>query len=91
LEKLDVCTDVLYLIEPSSIKLKKLMLRDKHIFDKLKDKKIILNQSLISDDEVKEFEFEAKTKIFYNLPPINDRDLQNSKLPELIEKLGFTR
>ena len=88
---LDICTDVIYLLEPSTIKLNRLMLKDREVFKKLKGKKIVLNKSMISDKEVKEFEFEAKTKIFYNLPPINDRDLPNEKLDDLLKKIGFIR
>ena len=67
------------------------MLKDREVFKKLKGKKIILNKSMISDKEVKEFEFEAKTKIFYNLPPINDRNLPNEKMDDLLKKIGFIR
>ena len=45
-----VCSDTLYLIEPSSIKLNKLMRRNRRIFEELKGKKIILNQSLLSNN-----------------------------------------
>lgn len=88
---LDICTDVLYLIEPSTLRLNKLMLRSRDIFEKLKGKKIILNKSLLSDKDVNEFEYEAKTKVFFNLPPIDDKELPNDKLDEFIKKLGFIR
>ena len=68
-----VCGDVLYLIEPSSIKLNKLMRRNRKIFDELRGKKIILNQSLLTNKDVMDFEYEGRTKVFYNLPPLNDR------------------
>ena len=40
----------------------------------LKDKKIILNQSLLSSGDVANFEYEAKVKVFHNLAPLNERD-----------------
>ena len=43
-----LCTEVFYLIEPSIIKLNKLMMTDGKVLQKLKGKKVILNQSLVS-------------------------------------------
>ena len=40
----NICDETLYLLEPSVIKLNKLMLRDRTIFSKLKDKKVIINK-----------------------------------------------
>ena len=67
------CSDVLYLIEPSSIKLNKLMRKNRKVFEELKGRKIILNKSLLSNNDVMDFEYEGKTKVFYNIPPLNDR------------------
>lgn len=82
------CNDVLYLIEPSSIKLNKLMRRDRFIFDKLKGKKIILNKSLLTSSDITDFEYEAKAKVFYNIPPLDDRK-RNPILSTLLEKLSL--
>ena len=70
-----VCDETIYLIEPSVIKLNKLMLRDRTIFSKLKNKKVVINKSTLSEADVKEFASEAGIKIFYVLPPMNDREL----------------
>ncbi len=83
-----ICNDVLYLIEPSSIKLNKLMRRNRRIFDELKGKKIILNQSLLSNSDIMDFEYEGKTKVFYNLPPLNDR-VKNHVLSDFLSKIGL--
>ena len=45
------CGDVLYLIEPSTIKLNRLVRRNRVIFSKLVGKKVILNQSLLLNNE----------------------------------------
>jgi len=87
----EICTDVIYLIEPSTIKLNKLMLKNKDIFKELEGKKIVLNRSTIEEKEVQEFEYEARTKIFANIPCIDDRKLPNDKIKELANKLGFIR
>ena len=68
-----ICDDVLYLLEPSTLKLNKLIRKNKHIFGKIKDKKIIFNQSLLTSKDVSELEYEAGIKSFFNLPPVNDR------------------
>ena len=82
------CSDVLYLIEPSSIKLNKLMKRDRRIFEELKGRKIVLNMSLLSNSDIMDFEYEGKTKVFYNIPPLNDR-VKNPVLSDFLTKIGL--
>ena len=82
------CNDVLYLIEPSSIRLNKLMRRDRRIFEELKGKKIVLNMSLLSNSDIMDFEYEGKTKVFYNIPPLNDR-IKNPVLSDFLSKIGL--
>lgn len=86
----DLCTDVIYLVEPSTLKLNKLMRRDRQIFDKLKGKKIVLAKSLLSSSDVNEFEYEAKTKVFFNLPPLDERQNNSEVLQDLINRLGIS-
>ena len=85
------CQDVLYLIEPTIIKLQKLMTMNATALQGLKDKKIVLNKSLLSHSEVANFEYEARVKVFYNLVPLNERDKKLSELNRLLVKLGFTK
>ena len=87
----DSCNDILYLIEPSSIKLNKLMKKDRRIFEKLKGKKIVLNKSLLDSKDVMDFEYESKAKVFYNVPPLNERNSRHSILDSLLAKLGFLK
>lgn len=83
-----ICDEVLYLIEPSSIMLNKLIRKNKSVFEKLKDKKILLNKSLLSNKEVSELEYEANAKMFYNIPPLDERK-KNAVLQELLFRLGL--
>lgn len=83
-----ICDDVLYLLEPSTLKLNKLIRKNKHIFGKIKDKKIIFNQSLLTSKDVSELEYEAGIKSFFNLPPVNDRK-KNEIITELLAKVGL--
>lgn len=87
----DLCDDVLYLVEPSIIKLNKLMLIDRASLTKLKNKKIVLNQSLLEPKDILDFEYEAKVKVFYNLAPLDERDKVNRPLLAFLIKLGFDR
>ena len=84
-----VIKDVLYLVEPSKIKLNKLLARNPRAFDKYKGKKIVLNKSLLSSHDVLDFEYETNSKTFYNLPPLYDQENKNATLDALLSKMGF--
>ena len=88
---IDLCDDVIYLIEPSVIKLNRLMMMDNMAIRRLKDKKIVLNQSLINSKDILDFEYEARVKVFYNLPPLDERDAHNIPLNAFLVRLGFDR
>lgn len=83
-----ICDDVIYLIEPSILKLNKLMLKDRNVFSKLKNKKVIINRSVLSKEDVKEFSKEAGIKIYYVIPPLNDRE-PSENINELLKMLGM--
>lgn len=85
------CTEILYLIEPSIIKLNKLLLLNSSVFGTLKNKKVILNQSLLTNNDVATFEGEASIKVFYNLIPLNERSANLIELNKMLIKLGFSR
>ena len=86
-----MCTDVIYLIEPSVIKLNKLMISNRGALAGLKGKKVILNQSLLTSKDVLDFEYESKLKIFFNMPPLDEREKQIQILNVFLSKLGFER
>ena len=87
----DVCSDMIYLIEPSTIKLSKMIRRNKSVFDRLKGKKIILNKSLLDHKDVMDFEFEARSEVFFSVPPLDDKIAKHKVLDEFLSKLGFIR
>jgi len=89
----ELCHEVICLVEPSIIKLNRLMLVNPGIFKELnkKNSKIILNQSLLSHKDVQDFEYESGVKIYYNLPPLDERSNQMDELNSLLIKLGFSR
>ncbi len=85
----DYCTDVLYLIEPGLIKLNKLIRKDPQIFDKLKGEKIILNRSVLDNNDVGDFENESNSKVYFNIPYLDDKLDNHYELDSLLEKMGF--
>lgn len=84
------CDDIVYLIEPSTIKLNRMITIERDVFNRLKGKKIVLNQSLLDEDDIKVFGYESNSRIFYNLPPINDKEDLSVLLP-LLEKLKIIK
>ena len=84
-----ICSDVLYLLEPSTIKLNKLMLSNRKIFEKLAGKKIIINQNILNDGDIKQLEKEAQFKTFFVLPPLDERENNSNILDELLSRLGL--
>lgn len=86
-----LCNEILYLIEPSVIKLNRLTMITPQVLRSLKDKRVVLNKSLLSSKDVLDFEYEARVKVFYNLPPLDEREKRNAPLVEFLNKLGFDR
>ena len=87
----DYCTDIVYLIEPGRIQLNKLIRKDSTIFEKLHDKKIVLNRSVLSDKDVEDFEKESRSKVFFNLPYLDDKIDNQQIINIFLSSLGFSR
>ena len=87
----EVCTDVIYLIEPGLIKLNKLIRKDNMIFNKLKSKKIVLNRSVLTSKDVSDFESESNSKIFFNIPNLDDKKDYQKVLEDFLIELEFRR
>lgn len=85
------CHDVIYLIEPGIIQLNRLIRDDNRIFEKLKDKKIVLNRSILSPNDVSDFERESGSKVFFNIPSIDDKQDNIKVITDFLLALGFTR
>ena len=73
----DICDEVIYLVEPSTIMLNKMVTFNNNILNELKDKKVVLNKSLLNDSDVRVFNKEAELEVLYNIKPLNDK-LDNS-------------
>ena len=86
-----LCTDVLYLVEPSILKLNKLAIINPKIINDIKGKKVVLNKSLLSESEIADVEVETRIKVYYNIPPLNDKKDNSDILSPLLEKLGYIK
>ena len=82
------CNEVVYLVEPSTFKLNRLLRRNSAVFTKLTDKKVVLNQSMLLNNDVFDFEREAGIRVFYNIPPLDERK-RNGVISEFLDKLGL--
>lgn len=86
-----LCTDVLYLVEPSILKLNKLAMLNPKLINDIKGKMVVLNKSLLSESEIADFEVETRIKVYYNIPPLNDKKDNSDILSPLLEKLGYIK
>ena len=87
----EYCTDIIYLIEPGLIKLNKLIRQDNAIFTKLNEKKIVLNRSVLDTKDVSDFEKESGSKVFYNIPYLDDKIDDQMIVNAFLVALGFSR
>ena len=85
----ELCTEIIYLLEPSIIKLNKMMAINGSILKSLKNEKVILNQSLLTRKDVLDFEYESGLKVFYNMPPLDEREKSIFILNKFLSNLGF--
>ena len=53
-------------------------------------KKVILAQSILSDSDIKEFEYEANIKVFFVMPPLDERSKNTEVLQDLLARLGIS-
>ena len=87
-KQLDICTKVLYLVEPSTIKLNGLMAENRNIFKELKGHDVLLNKSLLSTNDIRTLESEAGITFLYSIAPLNDR-IFNESISKLLDILGI--
>ena len=82
-----VCNDTIYLMESSTLMINKAVMLDSKCFEKLEDKKVVLNRSLLNNSDVRTLQEEAGIKFFYVLPPLNDREDNDKVFYPFLEKL----
>lgn len=85
----NICTDIIYLLEPSVLKLNKLITLNRSVFTKYGRERIVLNKSFFNENDIKDFEFESGVSIFYNIPSLYDRVDNSDVLMPFLEKIGL--
>ena len=87
----EFCTDVIYLIEPGTIKITKLLNRNGKAFQELSGEKIVLNRTNMDDGQVSEFEVETKLKIFSVVSNFRDNLDRVISVDKLLINLGYSK
>lgn len=88
-EDTDICTQVYYLIEPSTIKINKMMKKNRHVLDQLKNENVVLNKCMLSAEDISTFEYETKLKVLYSIPAVDDRQSNIDSIKKFINKVNF--
>ena len=84
----DMFDDVIYLVEPSVIRLNKLMMENRFVFKENANNKLMLNMSLLNNNEVNALSKEAGVNFILNVPPLNDR-VSNDIILKLLALFGI--
>ena len=85
----NICTDIIYLLESSTLMINKAVMLDNHCFEKISDKKVLLNRTLLNSKDIKQLEFESGVRFFGVLPPLNDRVDNSNALVPFLAKFGL--
>ena len=86
-----LCSDVIYLMESSTLMINKVYMLDNRCFERIANKKIVLNKSMLTERDVKLLEDEAGVKFLSVIPNLNDRISNSEELFPFLEKLGLYR
>ena len=63
--------------------------KDRNAFVAHKGDKVVLNMSFVNANEVSNFENETGLKVYFNIPPVNDRNQDIDEVNNLLKKVGF--
>lgn len=83
----EICNKVIYLVDPGSTKLNKIVKGNQKEYEHLLNCNVVLNRSNIKNDSLKNFEYETHLKIVGNVPNLNERLDSNSELNDLVKFL----
>jgi hypothetical protein len=89
--KISTIKEVIHLVEPTTIKLNKMIRTDRLVLEKMKSYQIVLNKSMLNDKDVEEFEYESRCKTFANLPYLDDKQEDNKEVKTFLYKMGFDK
>ena len=86
-EDTSVCSEVYYLIEPSTIMINRLLKRNRSILEKLKREKVIINKCMLNRSDIETFIYETGLKPIFILPPVDDREERIEVINKLRDKI----
>ena len=89
--KISTIKEVIHLVEPTTIKLNKMIRTDRLVLEKMKSYQVVLNKSMLNDKDVEEFEYESRCKTFANLPYLDDKQEDNKDIKTFLYKMGFDK
>lgn len=88
-DDISICSQVYYLIEPSTIMINKMLRKNKNVLEQLKNEKIVLNKCVLNSEDIATFEYETKLKVFFSIPPVDDRQNDIAAVRKFISKIGL--
>lgn len=86
-DDVSICSQVYYLIEPSTIMINKMLRKNKAVLETLKNEKVVLNKCVLNSEDVATFEYETKLKVFATIPPVDDRQENIEAINKFIQKM----
>ena len=85
----EICTEMFYLIEPSTIMINKMLKRGKNILETLQNKNIILNKCVLNSEDIATFGYETKLKVVFSIPALDDRQDNIEPIKKFIAKINL--
>ncbi len=88
-DDVSICSQVYYLIEPSTIMINKMLRKNRAALEMLKNERVVLNKCVLNSEDVATFEYETKLKVFATIPPCDDRQESIDPVKNFIGKMGI--
>lgn len=88
-DDVSICSQVYYLVEPSTIMINKMLRKNRAALETLKNEKVVLNKCVLNSEDVATFEYETKLKVFAAIPPCDDRQENIEPIKDFISKMGI--
>lgn len=88
-DDVSICSQVYYLVEPSTIMINKMLRKNRAALETLKNEKVVLNKCVLNSEDVATFEYETKLKVFAAIPPCDDRQENIEPIKNFISKMGI--
>ena len=88
-DDVSICSQVYYLLEPSTIMINKMLRKNRAALEMLKNERVVLNKCILNAEDVATFEYETKLKVFATVPPCDERQDNIEPIKNFINKMGI--